>query len=197
MKLTIRRATPGDVAAIEELQFESIGWLAEKGLDQWQPGQPRAPRDRPGSHLEDSLARGTCWIAVAGDREIATITIDDIADPDFWSPDEGDQALYAHRMIVRRILAGQNLGAVLLDWADHLALIANRPLLRLDAWRTNKALHAYYLGQGFSHVRTVTLPNRGSGALFERQVRPPMTRADEGATSVTLNPASPAGPGAG
>jgi hypothetical protein len=40
--------------------------------------------------------------------------------------------------------------------------------LRLDAWRTNEALHAYYRKAGFQHVRTVEYPHRGSGALFQR-----------------------------
>lgn len=178
MRLTIRRGTPDDRSAVEQLQAESVDWLATQGLDQWQPGQPRAPRDRPGSYLKDSLAHGTCWIAETDGRVIATVTVDDIADPDFWPPNQADDALYLHRMIVSRSHAGHNLGAVLLDWADHLARTAGRPLLRLDAWRTNEALHTYYRHQGFTHVGTLSLPHRGSGALFERPVHPATGRTE-------------------
>jgi GNAT superfamily N-acetyltransferase len=170
VKLTIRRAASDDREVIEQLQAESVEWLATRGLDQWQPGQPRAPRDRPGSHLDDALERGTCWIAETDGQIVATITVDDNADPEFWPLEHAEHALYVHRMIVRRSHAGHNLGAVLLDWADQLARGASRPLLRLDAWRTNQALHAYYRNQGFTHVRTLNLAHRGSGALFERPV---------------------------
>ncbi|MCX4387635.1 hypothetical protein OG777_11920 [Micromonospora peucetia] len=52
--------------------------------------------------------------------------------------------------------------------------MAGRPgeeaYLRLNAWKANAALHCYYLGQGFRHVRTVDVPGRNSGALFERPI---------------------------
>lgn len=170
MSLTIHQATPDDLVALTALQADSVAWLAAKGLDQWQSGQPRAPRDRPGSHLTDSIDEHTCWIVDSDTEALATIIVDDKADPEFWSPAEANEALYVHRMIVKRSLAGHDLGAVLLDWADELAGQARRHWLRLDAWRTNTALHDYYRHQGFAHVRTVDLAHRGSGALFQRKI---------------------------
>ena len=41
--LTIRKAEPADLDTLEELREEAVAWLASKGLDQWQPGQPRVP----------------------------------------------------------------------------------------------------------------------------------------------------------
>lgn len=175
MTLTIRRAGSRDLEAIKELQAESIAWLAAKGEDQWQPGKPRAPQDRPWSNLEASINLGTCWVAEDGGKVVATITIDGYADPEFWSAEEADQALYVHRMIVARSHAGQEIGPALLSWADYQAQTANRPYLRLDAWSTNKPLHRYYQALGFTHLRTMTLPHRGSGALFERRVLNPAT----------------------
>jgi GNAT superfamily N-acetyltransferase len=165
VKLAIRRAEPADLDAIKALQAESVAWLASKGEDQWQPGHPRAPQDRPWSHLEASITSGTCWVAEHNGKVVATITVDDYADPDFWQPEEADEALYVHRMIVSRSHAGHDVGATLLTWADHLAQAANRPLLRLDAWRTNQALRRYYESQGFTHLRTIALPHRSSGAF--------------------------------
>jgi GNAT superfamily N-acetyltransferase len=172
VNLTIRRAGPDDLDVITEIQAESVEWLASKGLDQWQPGQPQAPQDRPWSHLQESIERGNCWVVEAKDEIVATITVDDYADPEFWDTEDADQAFYVHRMIVRRSHAGRNLGATLLAWADHLARAANRRYLRLDAWQTNEPLHRYYESQGFTHLRTLELSHRGSGALFQRPVAP-------------------------
>lgn len=104
---------------------------------------------------------------------VGTIIVDDFADPDFWSEDDApSDALYVHRMIVSTTVSGRNLGAALLDFAERLAESRGRKWLRLDAWRTNLALHRYYIRQGFRAVRTVDLSHRGSGALFQRRVKP-------------------------
>jgi GNAT superfamily N-acetyltransferase len=75
-------------------------------------------------------------------------------------------------MVVDRLAAGQGVGGQLLDWAERLAASRGCTWLRLDAWRTNAPLHAYYQRQGFDPVRVVDLSHRGSGALFQRRVRP-------------------------
>lgn len=51
---------------------------------------------------------------------------------------------------------------------------AGKTWLRLDAWRTNTALHDYYRRHGFTDVRIVDLPWRGSGALFQRPAATPL-----------------------
>jgi hypothetical protein len=102
---------------------------------------------------------------------VGTTTIDDYADPEFWRPEDHlDSALYLHRMIVALSARGSGLDLLMLNLADRLAARSGRSLLRLDAWRTNTALHAYYASVGFKHVRTVDLPHRGSGTLLERPV---------------------------
>jgi GNAT superfamily N-acetyltransferase len=99
------------------------------------------------------------------------MTVDEYADPEFWHPeDDPGSALYVHRMVVRRSEAGRDLGAVLLDCAEQLAADRRKKWVRLDARRTNTDLHAYYVAHGFTHVRTVCLDHRPSGALFQRPV---------------------------
>jgi GNAT superfamily N-acetyltransferase len=73
-------------------------------------------------------------------------------------------------MMASRSPAARGVGSALLDAAAQLASATGRQRLRLDAWRTNFALHDYYRRNGFKHVRTVDLAHRGSGALFERPV---------------------------
>ena len=77
--------------------------------------------------------------------------------------------MYVHRMVVARDLGGRNLGAAMLDWAGRHAQRHGKPWVRLDAWRTNTALHRYYLDRGFHRVRTCELAWRGSGELFQRR----------------------------
>jgi GNAT superfamily N-acetyltransferase len=169
--LTIRQAEPADLDTVEQLRAEATDWLASKGLDQWQRKNPRFPsRERAANAID----RGACYLAYDADGVlVGTITVDDQADPEFWtSAEQAQPALYVHRMIVAREAAGQNVGGQLLDWAATVATSQSRPTLRLDCWARNRALHRYYAHQGFVHLRTMRLSHRGSGALFQKSVAP-------------------------
>jgi GNAT superfamily N-acetyltransferase len=162
--LVIRKATPADLDTVLTLVMDVVRWLAERGTDQWQ-----YPVERHRQSLSRTLARGETWLASDASSTVATITLNDYADPEFWTPaDTPDDALYVHRMVVTRDRRGQHIGAALLDWAGRQATHRGKKWLRLDAWSTNPELHAYYHNMGFQHVRTLILPHRGSGALFQR-----------------------------
>ncbi|MEU4214234.1 GNAT family N-acetyltransferase [Actinoplanes sp. NPDC026623] len=163
--VVIRRAARGDVDVLMEMYRAAQRWLASRGTDQWAVITDENTRDP----LIESIERGECYVAQRGDQVIGTVTVDENADPEFWTArDCPASALYVHRMVVERSASGQNVGGRLLDWAQQLADSSDKQWLRLDAWRTNTALHAYYARQGFSAVRVVELEHRETGALFQR-----------------------------
>ncbi|MEV0449823.1 GNAT family N-acetyltransferase [Streptomyces sp. NPDC050600] len=181
--LIIRPAIVGDLGTVMELWEHAASWLRERGIDQWQY-PPRKER------IMANIQAGECWIVEAEGAPVATITVDEHADPDFWSPSEsGDLALYVHRMVVRRDVAGLDLGSAMLDWAGQEAVRLGKEYLRLDAWRTNGELQRYYRDRGFTHVRTVEAADRSSGALFQRAANyrrgtgPELTTAPSAATT--------------
>lgn len=173
MSLDIRKAGPKDLDAIAALHREAQAWLAAQGSDQWQPMlNGRLSIDYVRSSIARSIAKGDCYVVIDGEEPVATITLDSFADPEFWNDEDNPtDALYLHRMIVRRSHAGQGLGRQLVDWAADAAAAAGKRWLRLDAWRTNKQLHEYYASLGFQHVRTIDLAHRGSGTLFQKRAR--------------------------
>ena len=161
---TLRRAVCGDEPQIMALIREAAGWLATLGTDQWQ-----GLEDRRRSRVLMDIDAGAVWLVEDGDAVVATITVDEWADADFWChTDRVRDALYAHRMAVARSHKGRGLGSALLDWASELAEQQHRAWVRFDAWSTNDALHRYYKGLGFEMVRNVPVEGRGSGALFQR-----------------------------
>src|SRR5690349_3255097 len=160
--LHIRSARPDELAVVEGLLSEASTWLASRGIDQWQ-SPPH--RDRIAAALE----QGVCFLAFKDGKPIATMQVDDFADPEFWTPDDDPSAaLYLHRMAVSRGVAGGAVGTTLLDWAAGRAAAQGKRWLRLDAWKDNEGLHRYYGAAGFTLVRIVNLPHRRSGALFQR-----------------------------
>jgi GNAT superfamily N-acetyltransferase len=160
----VRAARPDEIYVVVGLWQEAGYWLSAHGIDQWQYPPRRAV-------IEANIAaKDECWICESNRGDvIGTITVDRNADPEFWAPsDSPDDALYVHRMIVRREAAGTEIGSALMDWASHRAAAAGKQWLRLDAWRSNPRLQHYYAERGFELVRTVELRHRNSGALFQR-----------------------------
>jgi GNAT superfamily N-acetyltransferase len=160
--LTLHRAkSREDIDIVAAMWTRSAAWLRNKGSDQWQyPVKVH--------NIEAAVAVGACWLVYRDGEAIGTITLDTNGEPQYWLPeDEPDDALYVHRMVVEQSSRGEEIGSALLDWAGKRAEAMGRHWLRLDAWRSNEALHRYYEDRGFQLVRTVSDPS-GSGACFQR-----------------------------
>ncbi|MFJ2193689.1 GNAT family N-acetyltransferase [Kitasatospora sp. NPDC087861] len=161
-ELTVSAASPDDLKTVVELWEHAASWLKERGIDQWQY-PPRTER------IQENIAAGQCYLVWDGEVPVATVTVDEHADTEFWTSEEAaEPAFYVHRMAVRRDASRQELGSAMLDWASKLAEESGKRWLRLDAWKSNESLQAYYRARGFEHLRTVELERRGSGALFQR-----------------------------
>lgn len=166
----IERASVRDLDDFLDVLATASARLHARGLDQW-PVRFADERVRP------DIEAGDAYVVRDSDGQvIATVIFNAQGDPDFWTPDElAEPAFYLNKIAT---LGGhRGLGAALLDWCGREAALRGADLLRLDAWRTNHELHRYYLRQGFRHVRTVELPHRRSGALFERPARDLTTEA--------------------
>jgi GNAT superfamily N-acetyltransferase len=139
----------------------SAAWLRDHGSDQWQYPVKIY-------NIEAAVAGGNCWLAQREESVIGTITVDTNAEPHLWPlEDRPEDALYVHRMVVEETERGGELGSAMLDWVGECATAVSRHWVRLDAWRSNVALHKYYLERGFELVRMVADPS-GSGACFQR-----------------------------
>ena len=161
-ELRVRAATSADLTAVTSLLEQASAWLRKRGSDQWQY-PPRHDR------IAQNVAAGECYLVEDDGVPIATITLDNFADPDFWTAAEAaEPSLYVHRMAVRRDASGVELGSAMLDWASQQAKNRGLKWLRLDAWRDNSDLIAFYSTRGFQHLRTVDAQARRSGALFQR-----------------------------
>ena len=154
--------TEDDIVEVATLWTRSTTWLRSRGLDQWQ-------YPVKWENIRRTVANGTCWLVFAGENKVVgTITVESIADP-YWLPsDNPEDALYVHRMVVDDKARGGELGSALLDWAARRARKAEKSWLRLDAWKSNPALHRYYLDRGFHLVRVDDNPADPSGVCFQR-----------------------------
>jgi ribosomal protein S18 acetylase RimI-like enzyme len=166
--LAIRTAGREDLLAAAQLLDQAGEWMRSQGItDQW-------PIRFPLSDLAQRADRGEIHIAYDGTMPVGTFALDWTADPEFWHDHAADtDAGYLHRLAVARSHAGQGIGAQLAEHAANLVARNGRRLLRLDCAKHNTRLHEYYRQLGFTHVRTIDLAHRKSGALFERRVGGP------------------------
>ncbi|MEU4831891.1 GNAT family N-acetyltransferase [Streptosporangium sp. NPDC023615] len=161
--LTLRRATDGDLDGVLALLAETAAWLNRRGVRQWPAG------GFPAGRITPLIDEGTLYLLEGQDGPAATLALDGHADPEFWTPaDDPGAALYVHKLAVARGHSGRGLGEALLDWAGLRVLSMGKRWLRLDCSKDNAGLQDYYRGQRFTHLRTVDLPHRASGALFQR-----------------------------
>ncbi|WP_043631618.1 GNAT family N-acetyltransferase [Nonomuraea candida] len=188
--LSLRRAEPADLPGVLTLLADTAEWLHTQGVRQWPRGGFGPERIEPLIEervlflLDDELRY------LDPDESappVATIAVDDHADPEFWTPaDAPASALYVHKLAVARPWSGSGLGDALLDWACASAYAAGLPWLRLDCAKANPRLQNYYRARGFRHVRTVDLPHRSSGALFQRRSEDVVTTAFRDLTEAEL-----------
>ena len=158
--LVFRRARPDESDQAVALVAARRDWLRERGIDQWQ-------RD-PSPAVRDAVAANQCWLLIEEGTVVGTATLTVTADTDFWTPEEIRQpALYLSKAATAVDHSGKGLGRALLRAAMDHARDAGIPRLRWDAWKTNLKLQRYYRDCGATHLRTVDLPHRSSGALFE------------------------------
>jgi GNAT superfamily N-acetyltransferase len=166
----IRKAVSDDLSTILRWRTEAADWLRRLGSDQW--SDSGLSRDAFIDRVTDSIRTGETWIAEDDDgTPLGTIAVDLNPDPGLWSEEELEVAFVIHRMITDRSAVGRGVGAHLLDHAEYLARRAGRRMLVLDAWSSNRGLHAYYESQGFRQVRTVSDHYTPSATLFERPVQ--------------------------
>jgi ribosomal protein S18 acetylase RimI-like enzyme len=185
-RFVLRRADPGDFAAVRNLLREASRWLRTKDTDQW--AVPWPDESGRNENIRRAIAAGRTWILWCGEQVAATLT----ASPDdhkIW-PEEirHEKAVYVRRIAVSRRYARLGLGGQLLDWAG---LRAEREYsarwIRVDVWTTNTELHDYYRRQGFVYCGLSLVPDYPSAALFQK----PIAQVDE--ASVTQF--AEAGPG--
>jgi GNAT superfamily N-acetyltransferase len=163
--MTVREANIRDIKGLMALRREAAAWLQAAGIDQW--NDPRTAAVAL-AKWEQDIASGRTHVVEYGEDLAATITLAR-PDTDFWRPADGlEDAVYVAKLITSRKWAGQALGGRLLDWAGSEAYAQGKSLVRLDCWRTNEALQAFYLSEGFEHVRTEAPPHRLSGWLAQR-----------------------------
>ena len=160
--MNVRSADHEDATTVAELLDEATRWVQDLGYEQW-------PLPFPRDELAAAIDRGEVYVVEDEGDAVATVTLlwDD---PMYWG-DRPPDAVYVHKLAVRRDRSGRGIGAAIVAWANAEAIEAGRDFLRLDCLRDNPGIREYYDQLGFEHRGDLTLGGRQM-SLYERRVRP-------------------------
>jgi GNAT superfamily N-acetyltransferase len=159
--VNVRRAQHEDAVTVAGLLDEASAWVDDLGFSQW-------PLPFPRDQIAAAIERGEIYVVEAEDGDAVGTVSMQLDDP-YWG-DRPPDALYVHKLVVRRDQAGRGIGAAIVEWANAEAAEAGREFLRLDCLGDNPGIRTYYEDLGFQHCGDIAVDGRRL-SLYERHVR--------------------------
>jgi ribosomal protein S18 acetylase RimI-like enzyme len=156
--VTIRLATAQEVPLAAAILDEATAFVATKGYEQWPVPYPQ--EELRGRQRTDEL------LVYELGGEVAAVFVLQREDVPFWGERPPD-ALYLHKLAVRRSFAGRGIGPEVVEWALARTREEGRSYLRLDCMRDNPHIRAYYEALGFIERGEVDI-GRFVCSLYER-----------------------------
>jgi GNAT superfamily N-acetyltransferase len=160
--LNVRLAERRDIPVVADMLDEATAYVRTKGSDQW-----RVPF--PHEELRERAARNELYVVDVDGEPAATFTLL-LEDRFFWGERPPD-AVYLHKLAVRRAFAGRKLGERIVGWVVAEAAARGCDYVRLDCQRDLPGIRAYYERLGFELRGEKTKSPDRAWALYERRVR--------------------------
>ena len=143
MESEIRVAAPAEAKLVSGILTEAAGWLEARGIPLWSPQQVSL------SAVSPEVRGGLFFLAWVGPVAVGTMRLT-TSDPAFWPEAAPGEAVYLHRLAVRRAVAGGGVSSHLLRWAAGHARGLGARYLRLDCETFRQSLRGVYERSGFS-----------------------------------------------
>ncbi|MCW1925136.1 GNAT family N-acetyltransferase [Luteolibacter arcticus] len=138
----IRRASAAETGIVSAILTEAAQWLSERGEPLWKAGE--LSPEAVGSGVSDGLFH-LAWI---GDEAAGVFKMQD-EDQLFWPDVPQREAIYLHRIAVRREHAGSKVMDAMIGFARQATMATGRRYLRLDCEASRPKLCALYEKRGF------------------------------------------------
>ncbi len=140
--IEIRQAIPADTEVVSAILMEVAQWQEEVGAPLWLDDE-LAPEK-----IAAEITSGLFFLAEYTGDPAGTVKFQ-LEDQLFWPDAPNTDAVYVHRLAVRRRYAGKGISTALLAWAAERARCLGRRFLRLDCDADRPKLRAIYESFGF------------------------------------------------
>jgi ribosomal protein S18 acetylase RimI-like enzyme len=166
MRITVRRATPGDGPALWALNaLPNVGRTADPTLPLDLPPPAGPPREFP--DLADVLSH---FVAVGGEFLVADLAGHVVGMGGFKPTARGAEVL---RVRVHPATRRTGVGRALMAELEARAAALGFPRLHLDTADNQPEAVAFYVGLGYEQVRTETRPDWSwTLVFFEKELTP-------------------------
>ena len=142
MSFSVHVATSVAAPTVVAILQEAAAWCEARGMPLWKANELDPER------LRAEVEQGLFYLVHEGTETLAVFKLQD-SDVLFWPDVPPEEALYVHRIAVKRRHAGRGLPAFLLDWCGERARARGCAFLRLDTEASRPKLRAIYEGLGF------------------------------------------------
>jgi GNAT superfamily N-acetyltransferase len=163
LPLVIRFAETQESRRVSAVLLEAAEWLRARGEELWDPAQLEA------GMIAGDVALGRYLLALSGDLVVGTARLTAEDEP-FWPEARDGEALYIHRLAVRRTHAGAGVSAALLEWCLRRATQLGREYLRLDCDAQRARLRRVYEDFGFEY-HSDQVVGRYTVARYQKRAR--------------------------
>ena len=155
--IMIKQAAQSDIPIIEDILLDAVNHFD----DVW--SKERVSWER----LSREFLADNFYIAYLDDNPAGCMALVDY-DPFMWSDIEKGQALFVHKLAVKRSAAGQGISAALLEFAVNKCREKNIQTLRLDCNADKEKLMNVYENFGFTCVnrKIMNINNRDYNVAF-------------------------------
>jgi GNAT superfamily N-acetyltransferase len=140
----IRRANPQDATLVVDVLREAARWLEQRGMPLWKE------HELDPEQIAADVANELFYIAESSGDAAGVMRLQE-EDPLFWPDAAQGEAMYIHRLAVRRKYAGGGVSNALLRWAFERTRSLGRRYLRLDTDAARPRLRGVYEAFGFRH----------------------------------------------
>lgn len=169
--ISISQAKEDDLSAILGLFDEAVVWLNRRGIEEQWGTAPFSGRPAIRERFMDWIKQKIFFVARLNGRIVGSLVLNPVAPvyiADRWESFPAS-AFYLEAFVTARVLSGQGIGSILLQWAEQYTRASGRTTLWLDCWRKNPALVNYYQRAGFV-LREEFMAEEWPGQLFEKTV---------------------------
>ncbi|UUI38048.1 GNAT family N-acetyltransferase [Oceanobacillus oncorhynchi] len=162
MEWMIRNINMEEIDQFASILKEVAEWLKRTNKEMWYTSELTKEA------LLEKYALNELFIGFLNGESAGTIIVQE-QDHIFWPHENKNDALYLHKIAIRRKYAKEGVSVNLIDWAKQQAKMQLKKYIRLDCAADRPNLCYFYECQGFQQVGQKTV-GEFFVALYEYQV---------------------------